>query len=132
MCTTAFHSITELHVHVHYHLTMSIGLVHYCPVLAEAQDVIAHTGGPPTLHLMLVSKELLSSTAPTVVHLPMSENPQQSTLACINITNNGNPEGGREGGRVIHDGIRGIRLCHTELLKVLKKIGTQLGFEPRT
>ena len=78
---------------------MSISLVHHCPVLAKAQDVIAHTGGPPTLHLMLVSEELLPSPAPTVVHLSMSENSQQSTLACINVTDNSHPV---EGGRVIH------------------------------
>ena len=55
---------------------MSVSSVHDVPLLVESQYVIANTGGPPTLHLMLVSEQFLSGCPPPVVQLPVGEDSQ--------------------------------------------------------
>ena len=111
---------TSVHVHVHVHvalvsqhgsytqkalaqeqhwmfiqpscnLTVPIRPVHHPPLLVEAQDVIADTGRSPALHLVLVSEQLLSGSAPAIVQLSMCENSQQSALACIHIAHHRHP-----------------------------------------
>lgn len=42
---------------IHTHLSL----------LVKPQDIIAHTAGPATLHLMLVSEKFLAGKAPAVV-----------------------------------------------------------------
>ncbi len=38
-------------------------------LLVKPQDIVAHTAGPATLHLVLVSEELLAGKAPAIVQL---------------------------------------------------------------
>lgn len=39
--------------------------------LIKAQDIVAHTAGPPTLHLMFVPEELLASETSAIIQLTM-------------------------------------------------------------
>lgn len=45
-------------------------------LLVEAQDIVAHTAGPATLHLVLVPEELLAGKAPAIVQFPVRQHSQ--------------------------------------------------------
>lgn len=62
-------------------------------LLVKPQDIVAYTAGPATLHLMLVSEELLASKAPAIVQLSMCQHSQKSTLTSIHIPHHCNPGG---------------------------------------
>ncbi|TNN83507.1 hypothetical protein EYF80_006488 [Liparis tanakae] len=64
-------------------------------LLVKAQDVVAHTAGPATLHLVFVSEELLPGEAPPVVKLSVRQHSQQSALTSIHVAHDCNPNGRR-------------------------------------
>ncbi|KAG7243649.1 hypothetical protein INR49_011206 [Caranx melampygus] len=51
-------------------------LYSHLSLLVKAQDIIAHTAGPATLHLVLVPEELLAGKAPAIVQFPMRQHSQ--------------------------------------------------------
>ena len=64
----------------------------HLPLLVKPQDVVAHTAGPATLHLMLVSEKFLAGKAPAIVQLTMCQHSQQSAFTSIHIPHHCNPE----------------------------------------
>jgi len=62
-------------------------------LLVKAQDIVAHTAGPATLHLVFVSEELLPGKTPPVVQLSVRQHSQQSALTSIHVTHDCNPKG---------------------------------------
>lgn len=99
-----FFANISVSTHVSKVLTMAVCSVDHKTFLVEPQDVVANTGCPPTLHLVLVAEQLLSRRPSTVVQLSVSQDTQESTLTSIHIPHHRHSgrrgeRGGREGGR---------------------------------
>ena len=68
-----------------------VGFVDNLATAVEAENVVANTARAASLHLVLVSEQLLPREASPVIELAVREHSQQSALARIDVPDDRNP-----------------------------------------
>lgn len=86
-----------------YNMVTVIGLIlidssrtmHFRPIdnvslAIETKNIIANAACSSRLHLVLVTKKLLSCKTAAIIKLAVGQDPQQGAFPCVDISDNGN------------------------------------------